>query len=698
MTALAVMIALVGAMFTALAPTSAQTTGIVLGSCVAWDATNPTNTMNYVAIGDKCTIPDVVHDTSADDASSNADSTTSSNPAVVAAPMADTDTDDNELTALSVGLTEVAVTTAADATTTYRITVISQPTVIVHIADTDNTVSKLAPAPSVSIIARGFTNDQLPDDGTTISVSTSGIYFDAGTQNTSFASAVTAVDTTPTTVSADDNVTGKTFAVTRSLVVSAASDGEYIISATVAGQDDDDDDATVERKAVSGSAKLIVGDPGASPHSATLVLGDITPDNPTTVVDETQKESGSKPASQAITLVYSISNSLGNPANNTDLTTIQVIAPQGVVTANAGTTIGTESPTAKGSFIVSSASNKARTVNVRLIATGAGGVAESATVTLTFTGGAGSIALGDASGSLLNVNQADDTRDQIAFGFSTADSAGNMVANPQNLSVVITGPDGMAVAVGTPSTSGRIDWAQGDAPGSREGSNNLITLTSNGSSAKPLATGTYTLKINSGALTTSASFVVAARAASVAVSLDNMSPSAFGDLIKATANVTDSDGNPAADGTLVTFDASSSNVQGNVLSRVGVAGAIKTKGGVASATFAAVGSGTAVITAVADGATGVAVVSSTAGATDAGMADEEVTLACLSETSGFSVYGCSMGSTASELFALLSGRGATAIHLWNGSSWVRYSVVDGTTVPGSSDFMVAENDILYISN
>ena len=31
-------------------------------------------------------------------------------------------------------------------------------------------------------------------------------------------------------------------------------------------------------------------------------------------------------------------------------------------------------------------------------------------------------------------------------------------------------------------------------------------------------------------------------------------------------------------------------------------------------------------------------------------------------------------------------------------SWVRYSVVDGTLVPGSSDFMVAENDILYISN
>ena len=57
-----------------------------------------------------------------------------------------------------------------------------------------------------------------------------------------------------------------------------------------------------------------------------------------------------------------------------------------------------------------------------------------------------------------------------------------------------------------------------------------------------------------------------------------------------------------------------------------------------------------------------------------------------------------MGSSASELFGLVSGRGATAIHLWNGSMWVRYAVVDGSEIPGSSDFTVAEDDILYISN
>ena len=57
-----------------------------------------------------------------------------------------------------------------------------------------------------------------------------------------------------------------------------------------------------------------------------------------------------------------------------------------------------------------------------------------------------------------------------------------------------------------------------------------------------------------------------------------------------------------------------------------------------------------------------------------------------------------MGSTASELFDLVAGHGATALHLWNGSALVRHSVVDGNEIPGSTDFMIDEDDILCISN
>ncbi len=80
------------------------------------------------------------------------------------------------------------------------------------------------------------------------------------------------------------------------------------------------------------------------------------------------------------------------------------------------------------------------------------------------------------------------------------------------------------------------------------------------------------------------------------------------------------------------------------------------------------------------------------------MPEEEASVSCLSNLSGFSTWSCGVESSAVEIFGLVSGRGASAVHLWNGSEWVRYSVVEGAMVPGSSDFMVTEDDILYISN
>ena len=75
-----------------------------------------------------------------------------------------------------------------------------------------------------------------------------------------------------------------------------------------------------------------------------------------------------------------------------------------------------------------------------------------------------------------------------------------------------------------------------------------------------------------------------------------------------------------------------------------------------------------------------------------------VTLNCLSALNGFATYTCEVDSSARELFGLVEGRGVTAIHLWNGSDWVRYAIVDGAPVPGSREFNVTEDDILYLSN
>ena len=678
--ALAVLAALIGAMLVALPPSSAQASGITLGGCTEWDPDDPVT--NYIAIGDHCTFDDL----------DDAESAVSSNPAVVASHVeVDGNSVDEQLRALSVGTAHVVLTDG----TAYRITVIGAPSLIVRIADSDNIVSNQAPPPAISVIARGFAANQVATD-TNITVSVNGIFFQRTGNVTSFVSGVE--------TGVGSALSGFTYAVSDRLNIAGAATGKYKITASIPAASAAVLPETAARKIRTGSADLMIGDPGTSPSSATLSLGLVETDNPTTVADESVPERGSKPSSATINVVYSISNSLGNIANPSDLRTVQVIAPQGVVTPNEGTVTGTTRAetsvgeddgvvlTPRGSLNIGSAGNLARTVSVRVIVTGAGGVAETNVLTLTFTGGAGSIALSDASGTLLNTMQANDSRDQITFGFSAMDSAGNTVDNPKNLSYVITGPDGAPVNVN------RISRVQADAPGSRAGTNNLIELRSLGSSASTLATGEYTLKVNSGALTTSASFIVAAKAASVDVSVDNANPSNFAELIEVTATVSDTDGNPAADGTSVTFPAPSSG-QDTVLSRVGVTGAIATRGGEAKATFAVVGSGRAVITATADGATGVAVIISTAGG--AGGADSEAMMAgteCLTNLAAFTSWQCAEGVNVSEIFAELSGRGATAIHLWNTTRWVRYAVVDGVEIVGSNDFLIKQGDTLYISN
>ena len=70
----------------------------------------------------------------------------------------------------------------------------------------------------------------------------------------------------------------------------------------------------------------------------------------------------------------------------------------------------------------------------------------------------------------------------------------------------------------------------------------------------------------------------------------------------------------------------------------------------------------------------------------------------LSGMTGFVGWLSATGTSASALFEALADDGATALHLWTGSTWVRYSVVGGAAVPGSVDFDVSQGDVLFISN
>ncbi|MXY86925.1 MAG: hypothetical protein F4Y95_10680 [Chloroflexi bacterium] len=509
--------------------------------------------------------------------------------------------------------------------------------------------------------------------------------------------------------------------------------GEYTLTFT-ADQDADfaTKDGTSEgNKQETQTLTLTVGDPGMGLASATLSLGNSAKDLPFTDANEAVAETGSAAASGgSINLVVEVFDSLGGKANSSAVNQIIVIAPGGDISSShaTGAADDADNVTAGGSssatlnevdvdtadgdsnaagdvgqrtgIKVSKTDGKPGTVTVYAIVSGPGGAARTEDVTLTFSGPAASMSIADATESLLSVNTIGDDpdtdavetdaviKDTIKLQVSAEDTGGNSTDPPMGgVSIVITDPDGKRQGTSVIGRSQPTNGADGKF---------YITLTGEGSASKPLTAGNWTLTAKSGKLEAEATFAVAGAPADVAVSASQMTSDTIGDVITVTASVTDKDGNTVSDGTKVTFSASGNNA---ILAEIGTGHSdvgTTTKNGEASVKYAVVGAGTSVVSAVAGDATGVAVVISSAGTVEA--AAQEVGLDCLSSLTGFSSYTCSMGSSASELFGMLSGRGATAIHLWNGSMWVRYAVVDGAEIPGSSDFTVAEDDILYISN
>ncbi len=345
------------------------------------------------------------------------------------------------------------------------------------------------------------------------------------------------------------------------------------------------------------------------------------------------------------------------------------------------------------------------TVSATVIA--GGKVHQPEPVTVTFTGPPKSLSLGEAPSTVLGYDvgkdqasdydaakapdRGADARDQITFMVKATDGAagaGNEVKTP-TLTVAVHDGSGSLVSKGKYQTtqSGTLM--------------NMLLLDIDASASAPLKPGEYKLTVTSGALKAEGMFRVAGDAAMMELALEPMSADTFGQEVTATATVTDAEGNAVADGTPVTFRVSDFRGDSDSVAVLDTTGAMLSKDGEAMATLTVVGAGNAVVRATTSKAGGgtllkTAVLVSRAGAPAA--ADDDDPLDCLSELSGFSVWTCTGETTASEIFTVVSGRGASAVHLWNGSAWIRYSVVNGAMVPGSRDFPVGRNDVIYISN
>ncbi len=531
-------------------------------------------------------------------------------------------------------------------------------------------------------------------------------------------------------------------------------EGEYTVSASV------DLDGSGEGHAATVRKTLKVGDAGVAVASATIGLSTVgvvtTADTDGVGDTEDYADTGESPPhtrgnaqdsdsakkGDPIYLSVNVLNSLGELADNRDVKSVSIIAATGslarghavpgmadsltYMTDSEDTTEVNTDAMAVTNFAATKAT--AGTLDVYAVVVGTTGAATTNTITLTFTGDAKVISLGDPSSPLgaggsstVDVTATDDSGnvaslkpDQISANVLN-DPGARFTETPNQAPKAgkdfMTAPPAVANS-GSPTpaeTTALADHDAGDCDGMNgdaECDANKVRVTIAAAAGTPA--GEYTLQVKLGTDDTQEITIIVA-GAPYALALESTHEMvSVGDIITITATVTDEGGHPVvnaatADG--VSFEAVGSlklsalrddnrDKDNDIM--------VALKDGVAKARFlVSQGSGTASI--VAEYTAGTASVDevisvSTMAEEPEAMPEEEASVACLSNLNGFATWACGVESSASEIFGLVSGRGATALHLWNGSAWVRYSVVDGTMVPGSSDFMVAENDILYISN
>ena len=709
------MIALVGAMFVAMGSASAAS----FGTCTVDDGDDENGAeQTTIAIGDTCIITvadsqvlmlstgNVVkvadNGVPADDGTDGMLDGTTYTVTNEGTSGTDTTTPDELMvtgeTAGMVTITDTNDTKGQTSTddTMFKVVVVPEAQLTVTLSDTDNRVKAGTPV-TVTAVLQGVDMALATDQVVTLSVPSTGIYFtaadtnadgDMDDDNETFPNGAQRLVFTTTAFTQPLNKTGAAFTAT--LSTEGAPDGEYVITAKVsksavtAGTPA----AVPARLArdISKSATLRIGDPGTPVDSATLELD--------------TGQNAAIGAGKEIGLVVTAKNSLGATSNNGEVLQVLVYA-QGATIIHGdddeSSFLQIDPANAVTKFKVRKVAEGSVDVTATVISTGPAKTTE--TLSLAFTGSQSSVMVADGTKSLAAVSPTDDAStsgkdesmdDAIMLTVTASDKGGNSIAPyDSGWTITITGPDEKPV-----STSNRITASQ---PMMVPGTTNsyAITLDGMGTARQPLAAGEYTLKAKRGELEDTATFTVAGATGNASLEVDHGSVSEFGQQVTATATLTDAEGNHVVDGTEVIFTVSGKGLTAAGKGVVGTNTTTKSSGGMAKATYVATGSGTAVIAVVADNTTAVATVTSTAGAEEP--AEEAMGLSCLSTFNAFSTYTCAQDSSASELFALVSGRDATAIHLWNGSAWVRYSVVEGAMVPGSTDFPVSTNETLYIS-
>jgi len=296
--------------------------------------------------------------------------------------------------------------------------------------------------------------------------------------------------------------------------------------------------------------------------------------------------------------------------------------------------------------------------------------------------------------------------DVVEIAVSAMDDRGASTGVPPTATREIRGPDGEVVSQGIVVT---LECPI--ASGAGTGSDCKFVLDVDAAEENPLKAGLYTFTARlSSEASAMAEFAVAGRPASVSVSAGDV-PN-IGRTMAVEITVADEGGQPAADGTKVRVSVVGREDVPAPLVLVNPAnGETETANGRATARFVVTGNEVAVVRVSAGGtaeqpdAATVAIVDArgaaapedaAASAPAAGLSTSSVSEDGEMETptDTLSFWQSSTPTTASELLADLPD--AAAVWLWNGKRWIRYAERDGVALPGSIDFPLHLEDLLWI--
>ena len=343
-----------------------------------------------------------------------------------------------------------------------------------------------------------------------------------------------------------------------------------------------------------------------------------------------------------------------------------------------------------------------------------------------FLGGAETLNIAAPKSGVLNVNvesedgaeaagEDTDHRDRLTLAVTAAEAGGMKVALPAGRAPArVLDPDGKLVTSGV-----TVEWPLGgaDEPTLNATGDEQVRIEVNRASTSPLAGGEYTIEVRAGSLTGRQTFVVSGAPATVALSAP-AEDLIVGGQLTVTARVTDAAGSAVPNGTALEW---SSTPTGAAVVLVELNRENTTTDGQASASYLVVTPGSVVVRAGANCAdqatdeTASAAAAARARTSQCAVSDVQllsvpypagteptppVPPGLAADLGGRAVVGYNtwLGDepiTAAELVADLMGINTVLFWRFDGV-WLRYSVVAGIPIPGSTNFAITPGAVILL--